>query len=163
MEQSTRGFAQGWADWMAATDSLSHSNMPALITQTSFQMMGENVLVGPAGMWVAQMENAWMNSPDHRENILNGAFYAVGVGVAYDIRGKVWVAVDFAGVSGFGLAQLSAWRHRRSVDFARLGRALRATRSGGFACRVIVVVAALLAVSRRGLRGGSRAGADDTE
>ena len=91
------GMAQGWANWMAANNSLSHNNLNSLISQTSFQTMGENILVGPAGMSVAQMEAAWMNSPGHRANILNGAFSAAGVGFAYDNNGELWVAVDFGG------------------------------------------------------------------
>ena len=91
------GFAQGWANWMAANNSLSHNNLNGLISQTSFSTMGENILVGPAGMSVAQMEGAWMGSAGHRANILNGAFSAAGVGFAYDDKGQIWVAVDFGG------------------------------------------------------------------
>ena len=36
-------------------------------------------------------------SPPHRENILNGAYTAAGVGIAYSSDGRVWVAVDFGG------------------------------------------------------------------
>jgi uncharacterized protein YkwD len=91
------GFAQGWAQTMAANQALTHSNLNAIIYQTSFTTMGENILVGPSTMSVAQMEGAWMNSPPHRANILNGAFTAAGVGVAYDNNGQVWVCVDFGG------------------------------------------------------------------
>jgi uncharacterized protein YkwD len=91
------GFAQGWAQTMAANQSLTHQNLNGLIGSTPFHAMGENILVGPAGMSVAQMENAWMNSSPHRANILNGAFHAAGVGVAYDSQGQVWVCVDFGG------------------------------------------------------------------
>ena len=33
----------------------------------------------------------------HRENILNGAYTAAGVGIAYSSDGQVWVAVEFGG------------------------------------------------------------------
>jgi uncharacterized protein YkwD len=91
------GMAQGWANWMAANNSLQHNNLNNLISQTSFSTMGENILVGPAGMSVDQMEAAWMNSAGHRANILNGAFSMAGVGYAYDDKGQLWVAVDFGG------------------------------------------------------------------
>jgi uncharacterized protein YkwD len=91
------GFAQGWAQTMAADQSLTHQNLSGVIGSTPFHTMGENILVGPAGMSVAQMENAWMNSSPHRANILNGAFHAAGVGAAYDSQGQVWVCVDFGG------------------------------------------------------------------
>jgi uncharacterized protein YkwD len=91
------GFAQGWANWMAANNQLVHQSLGGLIGSTSFTTMGENILMGPANMSVAEMESTWMNSPGHRANILNGAFAAAGVGVAYDNNGQVWVAVDFGG------------------------------------------------------------------
>jgi uncharacterized protein YkwD len=91
------GFAQNWANTLAAQQSLAHQNLNVLITQTSFTTMGENLLEGPATLTAADMETAWMNSPEHRANILNHAFTAAGVGIAYDSRGQVWVCVDFGG------------------------------------------------------------------
>ena len=61
---------------MAATGSLVHQDIGSTINGTSFFTMGENILVGPAGYSPDQMETAWMNSPTHRANILNGAFNA---------------------------------------------------------------------------------------
>ena len=91
------GFAQAWANWMAANNSLTHQNLNNLIGQTGFTTMGENLIVGPIGMSADDMENAWMNSPGHRANILNGAFTAAGVGIATDNAGQMWVAVEFGG------------------------------------------------------------------
>jgi uncharacterized protein YkwD len=45
----------------------------------------------------ADMEAAWMASPGHRENIMNGSYSAAGVGIAYSSDGRVWVAVEFGG------------------------------------------------------------------
>ena len=64
---------------------------------TSFNTVAENILDGPGGMSPGQMESAWMDSPGHRENILNGAYPAAGVGIAYSSDGRVWVAVEFGG------------------------------------------------------------------
>jgi len=47
---------------------------------------------------VAQMETAWMNSPAHRANILNGSFNAAGVGYVRGPDGRLWVVVEFGGV-----------------------------------------------------------------
>jgi uncharacterized protein YkwD len=91
------GFAQNWANQMAATQSLVHQDIGALINSTSFSTMGENILSGPGDFSPGQMESAWMNSPSHRANILNGAYSQVGVGVAYSSDGRVWVCVDFGG------------------------------------------------------------------
>jgi uncharacterized protein YkwD len=91
------GIAQNWANWMAANHSLTHQNLGALIGGLPFNTMGENILQGPSGMSIGAMESAWMNSPDHRANILNGAFNAAGVGMATSSDGQIWVAVDFGG------------------------------------------------------------------
>ena len=56
-----------------------------------------NLLDGPGNMTADQMEAAWMASPPHRANIMNGAFTQVGVGIAFASDGRVWVCVDFGG------------------------------------------------------------------
>jgi uncharacterized protein YkwD len=91
------GYAQSWANWMAANQSLTHQDLGAVLAGTSFNNVAENILSGPGGMSSGQMEAAWMASPGHRENILNGAYTAAGVGIAYSSDGRVWVAVEFGG------------------------------------------------------------------
>ena len=91
------GFAQSWADWMARNQSLTHQDLGAVLNGTTFATVAENILAGPGGMSAAQMEAAWMASPGHRENIMNGGYTAAGVGTAYSADGRVWVAVEFGG------------------------------------------------------------------
>ena len=91
------GYAQGWANWMATNNSLTHQGLSGIIGNTPFSTMGENILQGPPGTSIGQMEAAWMNSPDHRANILNGAFTQAGFGVATSSDGSVWAVVDFGG------------------------------------------------------------------
>jgi uncharacterized protein YkwD len=38
---------------------------------------------------------AWMNSPEHRANILNPNFTQIGVGIAYDSKGEPYYTQDF--------------------------------------------------------------------
>ena len=64
------GFAQDWANWMAQNGSLTHQYLSPMFG------LGLNTL---------------------GENILNGAYRAAGVGIAYSPDGRVWVAVDFGG------------------------------------------------------------------
>lgn len=90
------GIAQSWAQWMANNQSLSHQNLDAVLAGTSFMTMGENLLVGPAGMDAGSMEAAWMGSGAHRANIL-GPFSAAGVGIAQGADGQWWIAVEFGG------------------------------------------------------------------
>jgi uncharacterized protein YkwD len=91
------GYAQSWANWMAENSSLTHQSMGNILAGTTFNAVAENILDGPAGMTSWQMEGAWMASPTHRENILNGTYTAAGVGMATSSDGRIWVAVEFGG------------------------------------------------------------------
>jgi uncharacterized protein YkwD len=91
------GVAQNWANWMAAHGSLTHQDLNGLVGGLGFSTMAENILMGPGNMSATEMEVAWMNSPNHRANILSGAYSAAGVGIAIGADGQVWVAVDFGG------------------------------------------------------------------
>jgi uncharacterized protein YkwD len=91
------GYAQSWANWMAQHQSLTHQDLDAVLNGTSFTTVAENILDGPGGMSVADMEATWMASPPHRQNIMNGAYTAAGVGTAFSSDGRVWVAVEFGG------------------------------------------------------------------
>jgi uncharacterized protein YkwD len=82
---------------MAQNQSLTHQDLNNLLAGTAFNTIGENLLQGPGGMPAGQMEAAWMASPGHRNNILNGAFTTAGVGIASSSDGRIWVCVDFGG------------------------------------------------------------------
>jgi uncharacterized protein YkwD len=82
---------------MAQNQSLTHQDLGAVLGGTTFSSVAENILSGPGGMSSGEMEAAWMASPGHRENIMNGAYTAAGVGIAYSSDGRVWVAVEFGG------------------------------------------------------------------
>jgi uncharacterized protein YkwD len=91
------GFAQSWANWMAQNQALTHQDLNALLAQTSFSTMAENI-AGGGGLDTADaIEQLWMNSPPHRANILNGSLNAVGVGIAYSTDGQAWIVADFGG------------------------------------------------------------------
>jgi uncharacterized protein YkwD len=91
------GFAQSWASWMAQNQSFTHQDLNALLAQTSFSTVAENI-GGGGGLDTADaIEALWMNSAPHRANILNGSFSAVGVGIAYSTDGQAWVVADFGG------------------------------------------------------------------
>ncbi|MEU9416924.1 CAP domain-containing protein [Streptomyces sp. NPDC048272] len=72
---------------MAAHSNMSHtgsdgSDPGARITRAGYSWMtyGENVAYGYSTP--EQVMNGWMNSPGHRQNILNCAFKEIGVGLA---------------------------------------------------------------------------------
>ena len=51
---------------------------------------------GGFGGWIYYSETEPF-AKRHRADILNGAFTAAGVGIAYSPDGRVWVCVDFGG------------------------------------------------------------------
>jgi len=93
--------ATDWATEMARTGVLHHQNLSLVIARSdyaNFWTLGENILVGPAGMPIPQMESVWMNSAGHRANILSRNFNAAGVSLVNGPDGRLWVAVEFGGV-----------------------------------------------------------------
>jgi uncharacterized protein YkwD len=83
--------ARGHSANMASQQSLYHN--PNLTTAVAnWQAVGENVGEGPD---VADIATAFMQSPEHRANILDHDFTQIGVGVSVDKNGIVWVTEDF--------------------------------------------------------------------
>ena len=82
--------------WMAGSDKLVHTSDPAkaYLQGMSWHCWGENIAV--SGGTVADVENAFMASPEHRANILNSCFKHVAIG-ATRIDGALWVTVFFYG------------------------------------------------------------------
>jgi uncharacterized protein YkwD len=76
---------------MASKGQLYHN--PSLTSEVqNWQAVGENVGDGPT---VSDIHTAFMQSPEHRANILDHDFTQVGVGVSVDSSGQVWVTEDF--------------------------------------------------------------------
>ncbi len=82
--------ARSQATRMASSQQLAHN--PQLTTAVrSYRWVGENVGFGND---VAGLHRAFLASPAHRANILDGQFTEVGIGIA--IRGdRVWVSEVF--------------------------------------------------------------------
>lgn len=88
--------AQRWAQRMAATGSLAHQPLDAVL-DLGFATAGETILSGPPGLDATAVQRAWMASPPNRSTLLSRAFTATGVGVATDGEDRVWVVVVLAG------------------------------------------------------------------
>lgn len=88
---SLTSYARWWAGEMAAANSLEHSNISSLLG--SWWTVGENVGVGPS---VQSIHNALVASAGHYANIVGG-YTHLGVGVAIDGEGRIWVAQVFGG------------------------------------------------------------------
>jgi len=87
--------ARNWSAKMASDGTISHN--PALPNQVTanWTQLGENVGMGGA---VQAIQTAFINSPHHYENLANGAYNFVGIGVV-DSNGTIFVTVDFMAAS----------------------------------------------------------------
>jgi hypothetical protein len=88
-----------WSQTMSTAGHIFHNTNIANLVPSNWQTVGENVGTGPTCDSIAE---AFMNSPEHRRNILDSAFTTVGVGVVDSPNGTVWVTEDFMG-TGAGL------------------------------------------------------------
>jgi len=99
-----QSLAQQRADQMARSGQLAHTtNLGSKVS--GWQRLGENVGRGPS---LQDIETAFMNSPSHRENILDPTFTQVGAGVTWDGKQYFWVAVIFRQPSGTAAASTPA-------------------------------------------------------
>lgn len=89
--------AEDWAQHMAATGRLAHSDITAGLGDLDWRALGENVGVSwPTGDTLQSIQDAFASSPVHRANLLNGTYNKMGVGVATSPDGRVWVVEVFA-------------------------------------------------------------------
>jgi hypothetical protein len=80
-----------WSAHMAAAGSISHNmNLPNQ-QGGPWTKLGENVGVGGS---VQAIQDAFIASPHHYENLVDPVYNYVGIGVV-DSGGRIWVTVDF--------------------------------------------------------------------
>lgn len=82
VDREMRRDALGWSREMRADGVLRHSGIAP---------WGENV---GFSLDAATLNAAWMQSPGHRENILDPGYTRMGVGCAWE-QGRVWSTVTF--------------------------------------------------------------------
>ena len=83
--------AQAWADHLAGTNQLVHSDLWADMPEGG-QSIGENVGYGPS---VEAINAAFLQSPKHRANLLNPRWNWVGTGIARASNGTLYVVQVF--------------------------------------------------------------------
>jgi len=87
-------YARRHSQAMADAGEIFHTkNLAAKLKNKDWSAAGENVGVGPS---LSGLEAAFMDSTQHRRNILNRDFDDVAVGVA-ESDGNFWVTVIFYG------------------------------------------------------------------
>jgi uncharacterized protein YkwD len=92
LDQTLINKAQDWADSMASRGRVGHSVL-ADGAGDNWRILGENV--GWARS-VGEMHSMFMNSPEHRANVVSGRYNRVGTGVAV-VDGRYYVVQVFAG------------------------------------------------------------------
>ena len=89
--------AEAWAQHMASTGVLAHSNLSSGLSTLNWRSLGENVAYSsPTSNTLLTIHNMFVKSSGHRANLLSSRFTHMGVGVAKDSKGRVWVAEVFA-------------------------------------------------------------------
>lgn len=89
--------AEAWAQHMAATGRLEHSVLTADLGDLAWTKLGENVgMSGPTSDTLLTIHNMFVASAEHRANLVNSQYTHMGVGVATDSAGRVWVSEVFA-------------------------------------------------------------------
>jgi len=103
--RKVRHIAHRWAKHLAATGVLQHNpNLVAEVTKAcpNWTSLGENVGV-EGGTSANQLFTAYMNSPEHRANILDPQYTILGiatVSVTQDGQTTQWNVMDFANGCG---------------------------------------------------------------
>ena len=89
--------AEAWAQHMASTGRLEHSNLPDGLSSLRWRSLGENVgYSSPTSDTLKTIHNLFVKSAPHKANLVSSKFTHMGVGVAKDRYGRVWVAEVFA-------------------------------------------------------------------
>jgi hypothetical protein len=83
--------ARGWSAHMASGGTISHNPNMAAQAPSNWLRLGENVGMGPS---VQSLHDAFVASPPHYQNMVNGYYDSVGAGVV--MRGStMFVTVNF--------------------------------------------------------------------
>ena len=84
--------ARAWAGNMAVAGTISHNGSLSSQGPSEWQRLGENVGMG---MEVQGIHDAFVNSPGHYKNMIDGGFNSVGIGVVRNAENVIFVTVNF--------------------------------------------------------------------
>jgi uncharacterized protein YkwD len=89
--------AESWARHMAATGKLEHSNLSSGLSGLRWSALAENIAYSSkTSNTMLTIFNMLKASAGHRANMVNPRFTHMGVGVAKDTSGRIWVVQVFA-------------------------------------------------------------------
>ena len=86
-----------WSTQLGNSGTFDHRDLNSVLHSGAFAgytALGENLLRAGASVDGNQMEDAWLNSPGHRANIMQGAYTSFGIAVYY-VNGQVYATVNF--------------------------------------------------------------------
>jgi uncharacterized protein YkwD len=93
-QQCVQGFADRWARHMARTENMVHQSLTPIMRRCHLTMAGENIAYGfTSGRSV--VNQGWMHSEGHRENILRPQYRLMGMGAHRDDQGRWWISQVF--------------------------------------------------------------------
>lgn len=101
VNESLAKAARAHAENMLRQDRMEHTldgkNQFERITAAGYKWTkaGENLAAVDGDRTLAELMEAWMDSKSHRLNILDADFTEIGVGIARDKTGKLWIAQVF--------------------------------------------------------------------
>ena len=85
--------ATSWAAHLASTKTFTHQSLGPFLTKCDATAAAENIAMG--NVTAQNVVTMWMNSPEHRANLLNKAYTHVAIGAAKS--GTTWYVVqDFS-------------------------------------------------------------------
>jgi uncharacterized protein YkwD len=89
--------AEDWAHHMAQIGQLEHSRLSDGLGGLSWSALGENIAMSsPTNNTLLSLFNMLASSSGHRANMVNSGFTHMGVGLAKDGAGNLWVVEVFA-------------------------------------------------------------------
>lgn len=91
------GVARRWTDRMVGAGQISHNPNLGSEVGGNWTKLGENVGVGYD---VDGLMQAFVNSPAHYSNLVDGAWTHVGVGVSFAGDGRMYTTHNFMALSG---------------------------------------------------------------
>jgi uncharacterized protein YkwD len=86
-------YAESWGVYLARSGRFVHRSMISYLYGCNASRVAENIARGNVSP--ERMVAAWMASPGHRKNILNGLLTRVGTGAVY-AQGQWTVTMDFS-------------------------------------------------------------------
>ena len=86
-------YAQQWANKMAVSNSLRHSDISSIMSILQYTMVAENIAYGQNS--AESVMETWLNSSGHKKNIMNSKFTDIGCGMSLSIKGRPYWCVCF--------------------------------------------------------------------